>query len=149
VPVSLCNRNYLNHEFEAKHSITLFGYSLINILSSLWLLIYKIRILNEESSSLVKLVVFAVNLTCYMIVVWKISHKIMKFTAIVSMKFVHVSLSNAMRLLFRTGTSHKQWQRAYTAIVSMWFIHVSLPNAASTCITVVRRISLTKQWNTL
>jgi len=36
-----------------------------------------------------------------MIAFWKISQKIVKFTAIVSMKFVHVRLSSAMRLLFR------------------------------------------------
>jgi len=33
--------------------------------------IYKIRILNEESISLLKLVVFAVKFTCYMIAFWK------------------------------------------------------------------------------
>ena len=31
VPVSQCNRNCLNHEFEAKCSVTLFCYCLINI----------------------------------------------------------------------------------------------------------------------
>jgi len=31
-----------------------------------------------------------------MIAFWKISQKIIKFTAIVSMKFIHVSLSNAI-----------------------------------------------------
>jgi len=97
----MCNRNYLNHEFEAKYSITLFGYSLINISSFQWLPIYKIRILNEESISLVKLVVFTVKLKWHMIAFWKISQKIVKFTAIVSMKFVHFNVSNAMRLLFR------------------------------------------------
>ena len=33
VSISLCNISFLNHEFEAKYSITLVGNSLINISS--------------------------------------------------------------------------------------------------------------------
>jgi len=70
VSVSLCQKNHLNHEFEAKYSISLFGCSLIDISSFQRLSIYKIRILNEESISLVRLVAFAVYFILFYFIVF-------------------------------------------------------------------------------
>jgi len=63
-------------------------------------------------------VVFAVKLRCYMSVVLKTPIKIMIYTAIVSMKFIHVNLQMVHDCcLENTCISHKTMQ--YTAIVSM------------------------------